>query len=238
MADSYYSRVNRDLLDAIPLASAFVLEIGCGTGSLARAYRTRNPAADYIGVEIIEEVAREAAPYLTHTLVGDIGNAETLSAIDKVRGNRLFDVLILGDVIEHLHDPWQVLSELRKWMADGGIGVACIPNVSHWSVLLQQLHGRWDYTDEGLLDKTHLRFFTLETAIELFRQSGWSVLDVGARIMMPEKSDEIIKGFLPLANTFGIRPEKLRRDLSAYQWVIRSCSTSSGCVAVANSKNL
>ncbi|NTW63111.1 MAG: class I SAM-dependent methyltransferase [Chlorobiaceae bacterium] len=237
MADSYYSRVNRDLLDAIPLAAAFVLEIGCGTGSLARAYRTRNPGADYFGVEIVEEVAREAVPYLTHTVVGDIGSAETRSAIDNVRGNRLFDVLILGDVIEHLPDPWSVLSELRNRMTEGGTGVACIPNVSHWSVLLQQLHGRWDYTDEGLLDRTHLRFFTLETAIQLFRQSGWSVLDVGARTMMPEKTDDVIKVFLPLAKTFGINPEKLRRDLSAYQWVIRFSSTPSVSRAAADNND-
>ena len=228
MSDSYYSRVNHYLLEAIPVTAAFVLEIGCGAGSLARAYRARNPRADYIGVEIVEEVACKARPYLTHTLVGDIEEAETLSAIDKVCDGRLFDMLILGDVIEHLRDPWSVLSKLRNRMTAGGLCVACIPNVSHWSVLLQQLHGRWDYTDEGLLDRTHLRFFTLETAIDLLRKSQWSVLEAGARIINPQKTDEVLGLFQSLATSLGIDPEKLERNLSAYQWVIRANAGFSG----------
>ncbi len=219
---SYYNNVNLDILNLIPNTAACVLEIGCGAGALARAYRERNPSVHYIGVEIVEEVANHAVAHMDHTLVGDITTKETLDALDKVRCGKLFDTLILGDVLEHLYDPYRVLTELRSRMAENGLCIICIPNVAHWSVLLQQLRGRWDYTDEGLLDKTHIRFFTLETVAELFNKAGWRLIDAKARVFWPEKTNEILKAFLPLVNQYGIEEEKLRRELSAFQWVIRA----------------
>ncbi len=222
---SYYTGVNPDILNLIPNTAALILEIGCGAGALAKAYRERNPSAHYIGVEIVEEVANRATAHMNHTLVGDITTKETLDALDKIRCGKLFDTLIFGDVLEHLYDPWSVLTELRTRMAKNGLCIICIPNVAHWSLLLQQLRGRWDYTDEGLLDKTHIRFFTLETAVDLFNKAGWHVLDAKARVLWPEKTNEVLKVFLPLVNQYGIEEERLWRNLSAFQWVIRAVNT-------------
>ncbi len=222
---SYYNNVNLDILNLIPNTAAFILEIGCGAGALAKATRERNPSAHYIGVEIVEEVANQAVAHMNHTLVGDITTKKTLENLDKIRCEKLFDTLIIGDVLEHLYDPWSVLTELRYRMAKNGLCIICIPNVAHWSVLLQQLRGRWDYTDAGLLDKTHIRFFTLETAAELFNKAGWQLLDAKARVFWPEQTNEILKAFLPLVNQYGIEEEKLRRELSAFQWVIRAVNT-------------
>ncbi len=223
--DTYYTGVNPDILNLIPNTAAVILEIGCGAGALAKAYRERNPSAHYIGVEIVEEVANQAAAHMNDTLLGDITTKETLEALDKIRCGKLFDTLILGDVLEHLYDPWSVLTELRSRMAKDGLCIICIPNVAHWSILLQQLRGRWDYTDAGLLDKTHIRFFTLETAVDLFKKAGWHVLDAKARIFWPEKTNAALKTLLPLANQYGIDEKKMRRDLSAFQWVIRAVNT-------------
>jgi SAM-dependent methyltransferase len=222
MQNSYYSNINQDLLKAIPGEASFVLEIGCGTGQFAKAYRSLNPATCYVGVEIFESAAREAERNVSYLITGDIANPVTLSAIDKVRSGRFFDVLVLGDVIEHLGNPGEVLEELITRMRPGGMCVACIPNVSHWSIVLQLLHGRWDYTETGLLDRTHLRFFTLDTAVDLFKQAGWSVLDARPRILMKEKTDSVAGELLPLSKNLGISPEKMYRDLSAFQWVIRA----------------
>lgn len=226
MKNDYFSRVNPELLARIPFNCQRILEIGCGAGSLGRAYRARHPDAAYFGVELFEDAARQAMEELDQVIVGNIEAARVCAELDKANGRGKFDALLFGDVLEHLQEPWQVLSELRSRMMEGGICVACIPNVSHWSLLQQQLKGRWDYADAGLLDRTHLRFFTLETAIELFQKAGWSVLDATPRVLWPEKTEAALKAFAPLSETLGIPPAKLRRDLSAFQWVIRAVNGS------------
>lgn len=222
MQGAYYSGVNPDLLKTIPLTAQAVLEIGCGAGEFGRAFLARRPGARYYGVELFEQAGRQAAPHLTHTIVGDIEQPQALAALDKVRKDTLFDTLILGDVLEHLRDPWQVLAQLRERMQEGAMCLACIPNVAHWSVISQLLQGRWDYAGSGLLDKTHLRFFTLDTALELFRQAGWTPFDVLPRVLWPDKVEAALKPFLPLAETLGVAPSKLARDLAAFQWVVRA----------------
>jgi 2-polyprenyl-3-methyl-5-hydroxy-6-metoxy-1,4-benzoquinol methylase len=222
---SYYTGVNQDLLNLIPIDATSILEIGCGAGALARDYRKRNPSVYYIGVEMVKEAASMAVAHINHTLCGDITTTKTLEALDVARCGKLFDTLIFGDVLEHLYDPWSVLAELRSRMTKNGQCIISIPNVAHWSVLLQQLHGRWNYVDQGLLDKTHIRFFTLETSLELFQKTGWQVLDARARIIWPEKTEAVLKMFIPLGNQLSIEEKKLRRDLSAFQWIIRARNT-------------
>lgn len=222
MLDNYYSGVNPDLLKTIPLTAQAVLEIGCGAGEFGRAFLARQPAARYYGVELLEQAGRQAAPHLTHTVVGDIEQPQTLAALDRAGKGISFDTLVLGDVLEHLRDPWQVLAQLRERMQEGAVCLACIPNVAHWSVLTQLLQGRWDYADSGLLDKTHLRFFTLDTALALFRQAGWTPFDAIPRVLWPDKTEAAVNSFLPLAETLGLASNKLSRDLTAFQWIIRA----------------
>lgn len=206
----------------LPLSARRVLEIGCGAGALARAYLERNPAAQYVGVELSEGATREAAGIAHRVIAGDIEQTQVRVALDRMRGDAGFDVLVFGDVLEHLRDPWRLLAELRGYMVPGGVCVACIPNVAHWSVVQQQINGRWDYAEAGLLDRTHLRFFTLETAIELFRAAGWTVLDAKPRILWPDKTEAALRAFAPLAETLGLTHEKMRRDLAAFQWIVRA----------------
>ena len=218
----YYTNINPELLSRVPLHARRVLEVGCGAGRFAQAFLARNPAAHYVGVELLAAAAQQAAMVLRDVITGDIEQAPILAELDRVRAGELFDTLIFGDVLEHLRDPWHVLAELRARTAVGGICVACIPNVAHWSVLQQQLKGRWDYADAGLLDRTHLRFFTMQTAVEMFRQAGWTVLDASPRIFNPQETAQAVKVFESLAPALGVAPEKLRSDLSAFQWVIRA----------------
>jgi 2-polyprenyl-3-methyl-5-hydroxy-6-metoxy-1,4-benzoquinol methylase len=227
---TYYSNVNLDLLARVPINAQRILEVGCGAGRFAQAFLNRNPAAKYVGVELFEDAAQQAAEFLPHIVIGDIESKQILAELDRIQGRELFEVLIFGDVLEHLHNPQQVLEKLRSRMAAGGLCVACIPNVAHWSVLQQQLRGRWDYIDSGLLDRSHLRFFTLETAVELFQRAGWTVLDAKARVLWPEKTAAALKTFASLAGQLGIAPEKLRRDLSAFQWIIRAVNGATPAV--------
>jgi len=218
----YFTNVNPDLLDWLPLNACNIVEIGCGSGALGGAYRQRNPRAVYGGVERFNAAAESARQVLDWVVEGDIEQDTIQSRLQARLGERPADVLVFGDVLEHLHDPWTCLTRLRQWVEPGGTCVACIPNVAHWSLLVQQLQGRWDYADQGLLDKTHLRFFTLETAIDLLRQAGWNVVDAKPRILQVEQTRKALDTFTALSAALGIAPERIRQNLSAFQWILRA----------------
>jgi tRNA A58 N-methylase Trm61 len=158
--------VNTELLSWTPLARHHVLEIGCGVGGFGRVYKNQNPSAMYTGVEMREEFAKMAAPHLNNVIVGDIEHSTTLAKIDlSMQGHPPFDLLVLDGLLECLKDPWAVMGNLRSRMAVDGVCCVSVHNVAHWSVLLQQLKGRWDDMAEGVLNPAHIRHFTLETAL-------------------------------------------------------------------------
>ena len=214
----YYRNVNEDLLNRIPPRSKNVLEIGCGSGWMGAAFKSKNPSSKYFGIEIFNTSADEASLLLDGVICANIENDFTLPL--KLAPN--FDALIFGDVLEHLLDPWRVLSELRQYIEPGGSCVACIPNVSHWSLIAGLLQGKWDYADAGLLDRTHLRFFTIDSAIEMFQKTGWTVIDVAPRDFWPDKTELALKALLPAAMAFGAPEAKARLNMGAFQWLVRA----------------
>lgn len=215
---NYYGNINLDLLSKVPINAKRVLEIGCGSGRLGEAFKARSPSAQYFGIEKFEPAALEARTRLDDVLCIDL--EEDLSLTQSLAPR--FDALVFGDVLEHLQDPWHVLAELRHYIEPGGVCVACIPNVAHWSVLSGLLQGQWRYADEGLLDRTHLRFFTLDSAIDMFQKAGWTVLDASATKLLPDHSQSAMDAMLPAAMALGATEKKARSDLSTYQWVIRA----------------
>jgi len=219
---SYYAGVNPDLLDRIPLSSTHVLEIGCGAGRLAAAYRARNPQARLWGVETHGPAAAEAAARLDHLIEGDIEDPATLARLDAARQGTLFNALIFGDVLEHLRDPWRTLADLRARMAPDAVCCICVPNVAHWSLLAGQLRGAWTYTESGLLDRTHLRFFTRDSAGAMLAEAGWAPADSHPRVLWPQRTREALAAFAGVAATLRIPPGQAAANLSAFQWVIRA----------------
>jgi glycosyltransferase involved in cell wall biosynthesis len=216
------------LLAQMPPTSQAILEIGCGDGQRGRHDRTPfHSKVRYIGVERSESAGRQAAAYLDHVIIGDIEQAETLAALDRVRGEMLFDTLIFADSLERLHEPRKVLEVLRSRVMNGGFCVTRITNVAHWSVIVQQLQGRWDDAENGCLDRSRLRFFTRETAIELFQQAGWIVQDAKPLLLEPEQTQRTIQILEPLAASFGIGKQDFHRELSAFQWIIRAVNGKS-----------
>jgi SAM-dependent methyltransferase len=91
-----------------------------------------------------------------------------------------YDVVLAADVLEHVRAPEQLLQQLRDVVAPGGAVLASIPNVAHWYVRTRVLLGRWDYDRRGILDRTHLRFFTRRSFTRLAEQCGWRVARVDA----------------------------------------------------------
>lgn len=212
----YYRNVNLDLLNKIPTNSNCILEIGCGSGWMGEAFKAKNPSAKYFGIELFETAAEEAATRLDGVICANIELDLTLPS----KLAPLFDVVVFGDVLEHLQDPWRVLSELRKYIQPGGLCVTCIPNVAHWSLISGLLRGKWDYADAGLLDRTHLRFFTLDTAVEMFQKTGWTVFDASPRNFWPELTEQAMQVLLPVATAFGMPEANARLNMSTFQWVM------------------
>jgi len=149
-----------------------VLDVGCATGYLARALTERGCTVS--GLESDAESAEEARPHLERLVIGDVETMDLAEAF----GDDRFDVIVFGDVLEHLRDPLAVLRKARALLADRGSVVASIPNIAHGSVRLALLAGRFDYQELGLLDSTHVRFFTRSSTEDLFREAGMVPIDV------------------------------------------------------------
>src|SRR5580765_3729350 len=130
-----------------------VLDIGTADGSVARALADRG--CSVWGIEVDADAARDAERWCDRVIVGDVEQLDWQASMD----GQLFDVVLLLDVLEHLRDPLQTLRRAVSFLAPGGRIVASIPNVAHAAVRLQLLDGRFERTDIGLLDRTHIQFF-------------------------------------------------------------------------------
>jgi len=166
----YYGHARTALLDLFPRAPTRLLDIGCGSGATGAAAKERWPGIETIGVEIVPEAARRAAARLDRVIEG---SAETLDL--AAAGLAGVDGVLLLDVLEHLVDPWRFLERLRAVLAPDAMVVASIPNAGNLWLLEELAAGRFTYASDGLLDKTHLRFFTRASIVSLFDGAGYDI---------------------------------------------------------------
>jgi 2-polyprenyl-3-methyl-5-hydroxy-6-metoxy-1,4-benzoquinol methylase len=148
-----------------------VLDIGAADGSVARPLVARG--CRVWGIESDADAAEKARAVCERVIVGDV---EQLDLETDLEGRR-FDVVLLLDVLEHLHDPLAVLTHARQFLAPGGRVITSIPNVAHGAVRLSLMSGTFTYTETGLLDKTHLRFFDRRSAEALIRGAGLHIVE-------------------------------------------------------------
>lgn len=214
----YFNRVNPDLLRFIPGDARRVLEFGCGAGALAAAYRRVNPDVDYRGVEMHGAAADIARARLDHVTVGDL---EKLGAADIGVEPGTLDAVLYGDVLEHLVDPWAALKKHVEWLSPGGQVLACIPNVQHWSLVAPLLTGKWEYQDQGLLDRTHLRFFSLETMRDLFQSAGLTVDLAQGRGNTSPQHAQVVKLLGPMLGALKLDPKAYAQRSQPIQYIIR-----------------
>jgi 2-polyprenyl-3-methyl-5-hydroxy-6-metoxy-1,4-benzoquinol methylase len=173
--EEYFTHARREILPLLPTHAARVLEVGCGAGYTLSFLKAQGMCDWVCGIEISEAAAEKALRMLDEVVLGDI---ETMDL--PVEAGSI-DLLLCLDVLEHLVDPWEALSRLTTLLSPNGVLVVSLPNVRYYRILFQLvLRGRWDYQDSGILDRTHLRFFTRATAIELIESSGLSVKTVSA----------------------------------------------------------
>lgn len=210
---SYYEGLNPYLLNKIDKNWRTVLDVGCGTGNLGAAIEDRGITV--YGIEAFPEAAKKAESKLSHVFCGDIE-----SAILPYESEQ-FDCMLFGDVLEHLVDPWSVLKKLRPYVKKDGTVLACIPNVGHISVVLELLAGKWTYRDAGLMDQTHLRFFTREETLSLFKAAGYEVKRIEAIRVDHPSYHRAIASLHEVCVQLGIRHDFLT-EASAYQYVIEA----------------
>lgn len=159
-----------------------VVEFGCASGHFAHIINNRG--CTVTGVEINPVAAEIAKQYCQEVIVADLD----FVSIREILPNQKFDVAIFGDVLEHLRNPWKVLEETKLILKEDGFVVASIPNIAHGAIRLALLKGEFEYTELGILDNTHLRFFTRKTVEELFDKSGY-ILNVIDCTKLPIFSD-------------------------------------------------
>ncbi|WCM52916.1 class I SAM-dependent methyltransferase [Pseudomonas sp. WJP1] len=209
---------NPDLLKLMPANARRVVEIGCSSGALAREYKKLNPHVHYTGIEIDPGYAQLAREHCDRVL--DM-NIETACA-DLLAGDLAADCWVFGDVLEHLYDPWALLQKIREASAPGSCVVACIPNAQHWSVQARLSVGDFRYEDAGLFDRTHIRWFTLVTMLELFTQAGWTVEAGVPRVFDEPQREKFLPMIHAMAAAAGRDPEVAVQDALPLQYVFRA----------------
>ncbi len=165
-----YENPRPEVQQLVPVRARRILDLGCSSGSLGAALKQRQPA-EVVGIELDPDYAAEAAARLDRVVTADL---EQL-AFDPAELGR-FDCLIAADVLEHLRDPWAILARASALLGEGDTAVISLPNVRYWETLVQLgLRGTWPLRDDGIFDRSHLRWFTLSDAHELLRGAGFTV---------------------------------------------------------------
>lgn len=170
-----------------------VLEVGCDLGATLYEIQDAFPECLTYGIDI-NEAAVEIARHITRA---EYGNIDELA----VPFQEKFDYIIFGDVLEHLRHPEEVVMMCRELLKDGGRIIASIPNVMHISVMEELIEGRFRYQDVGLLDRTHIHFFTYYEIMDLFQKAGYTVEDIdGVSFGMSEREEKIMETLLALSD--------------------------------------
>lgn len=213
-----HDHANPDLLAMMPAVDR-VIEVGCSRGALASAYKRRRPDCHYLGIEVDANSATVARSHCDEVIEGDIESLLNDGALAQLHPAQCW---VFGDTLEHLRDPWQTLRDLQPLLSSDGRICACIPNMQHWSIQVRLNTGKLEYEDSGLLDRTHLRWFTRLTMRQLFEDSGYQIELLSPRIFEHPHNKaalDIIAGF---AAATGHDPEQARRDSLPLQYIIRA----------------
>lgn len=179
----YYNQVKLFLLPMVPDGPNVVLDIGCGAGRFGQKLIELNKAIELVGVEIFEPAAKEAMKSYRVVHTGDI---EEL----YLKYNNYFDVIICGDVLEHMKEPEKLLQRIRTWLKKDGRIICSVPNVRYWRIWRDLIfRGVWDYSEEGILDRTHLRFFTSKSFKKILCDASFVVELEEMRIAVGPKQE-------------------------------------------------
>lgn len=194
-----------------------VLEVGCSSGASSRALRDAMHCT-VVGLEINTGAAAIARQYCSRVIVG---NVETMDLTRELEG-QVFDVITFGDVLEHLRDPLAALIRLRPFLALEGYIVVSVPNMTHFSIAFELLNGRFDYREKGLLDDTHVRFFTAKSLLRMLEEADLQPLQIDRVIVEPEATEFKTTLFGPEHISVFEYARKCNPEFMTYQFVVKA----------------
>lgn len=213
----YFRQERREVEALIPNNAMRVLDVGCGEGVLGKRLSEKG-VKEVVGIEINPDAAKKAERNISRVLCGDV------EAIELPFERGYFDCIIFADILEHLKDPITILKRFRDYLSDSGVIVASIPNVGHYGIINMLVEGHWSYQDYGILDRTHLRFFTKKEIEALLNNSGFEItgisenMDPAYNSITNPLSGEISFGRVTIGD---LRPDELR-GLFVIQYLIRA----------------
>lgn len=168
----YYSKVRSEMLAFVPLSASNILEIGCADGNFGAAIKKRQKSEVW-GVELEPSIAKLAEKNLDRVLIGPADKC--LEGLEDSR----FDCVIFNDVLEHMAFPEILLNDLKRVLKENAVIVGSIPNIRYFPIFLSYIWSAdWKYAEYGVLDRTHLRFYTGKSLNRFFKIAGYRVLEI------------------------------------------------------------
>jgi 2-polyprenyl-3-methyl-5-hydroxy-6-metoxy-1,4-benzoquinol methylase len=182
---SYFTHPRPEILAIVPSNIQSVLDVGCGAGSFAKTVKNKINGEVW-GIEPVAEAAIEASKVLDKVFTGLFD--DVVMHID-----RKFDLICFNDVLEHMPDPWGCLKKTRELLNKEGMVIASLPNILHYQAFFDILLKKdWEYTEAGIMDKTHLRFFTKKSIVRMFESCDYRVIDIKGLDPTPSKKMNLI----------------------------------------------
>lgn len=206
----YFGYARPEVAALVPSTADRVLDIGCAAGFLGGSLKERG-VSEVWGIELDEDAATAARERLDQVLTGDV-----LSVGATLRDG-YFDAVIMADVLEHLVHTEKTLAMVRRILAPEGKLVLSLPNIRHWSTVRMLLEGDWAYQDAGLMDRTHLRFFTLRSATLAVEAAGFTVDHAGGAGAVAAPPAGFAEDLETLMGGLLWKTEGLADELSMYQ---------------------
>ena len=198
----YLEEINQSILRTIksmvPTAGSRprLLDVGCGYGALGREFRSRG--FEVWGIERDPKATALASERLDRVIAADLADN---AVIENELGDTRFDIIVFSDVLEHTPDPHAVVSTFSPYLAPRGRVIISVPNVANWQTRLALLFGRFTYRDTGVLDRTHMRFFTRRSTIEFVRACRLEIQSV-------DHTPMLVRALLPLFKRRVIRTDR------------------------------
>ncbi len=188
----YFENTRPEVRALVPPGVEEALEIGCATGAMAEVLVRDDGVKAIDGIEIEPWAAEQARSRMRHVMVGDV--IEELTRLE-----RSYDLVLAADVLEHLVDPWQALRLIHARLRPGGLIIGSLPNIGSVRVLGPLVfRARFDYVDTGILDRTHLRFFTKSSIVSALEDAGFVVDEVTPRVMGSSRRKGLARMIRPL----------------------------------------
>lgn len=168
--EEYYKHVRQEMLAYLPPSAKKVLDVGCAEGAFGLAIKEKNKATVW-GIELTKEAANKAINVLDKVFIGPCENF-----IDELPDN-YFDTIYFNDVLEHMVEPADVLKKMKSKLTEDGVVISSIPNIRYFRVFKEMYFDEsFEYKPEGVLDKTHLRFFTKKSIKKMYEDLGYKII--------------------------------------------------------------